>query len=103
MATETQARSGRPRRQRWRSWLALGFLGTILTFIGLIPGPRGFSLTELFDRPEGLSVDDMRQIEAVRKLGGDAHVLQWTPGFLGRFGRRVLLHVSFHGKSFGDE
>ena len=26
-----------------------------------------------------------------------------TPGFFGRFGRRGLLHVSFHGKSFGDE
>jgi hypothetical protein len=60
-------------------------------------------VTELFEIPQGHSDDDWRQIEAVRKLGGDAQVLQWTPGFLGRFGRRGLLHVSFHGKSFGDE
>jgi hypothetical protein len=90
-------------RRRWRSWLALGLVCTTLTLVGLAPGWRGLSLTELFAVPEGLSVEDMQQIEAVRKLGGDAHVLQWTPGFLGRFGRHGLLHVSFHGKSVGDE
>jgi len=80
-------------------------MGTALTLVGLTAGWRGLSLTltELFERPRGLSEDDMRQIEAIRKLGGDAHVLQWTPGFLGRFGPRGLLHVSFHGKSLGDE
>jgi hypothetical protein len=105
MATDTQPRSGRPKRHRWRSWLALGLMGTALTLAGLAPGWRGLSstLAELFERPQGLSDDDMRQIETVRKLGGDAHVLQWTPGFLGRFGRHGLLHVSFHGKPLGDE
>jgi hypothetical protein len=61
------------------------------------------SVTELFEVPQGLSNEDMQQIEAVRKLGGDAHVLQWTPGFLGRFGRHGLLRVSFHGKNVDDE
>ena len=102
MATETQPRSGRPWRQRWRSWLALASLHDLDSHW---PGPGlGASrLTELFEQPQGLSDDDMRQIEAVRKLGGDAQFLQWTPGLFGRFGRRGLLHVSFHGKSFGDE
>jgi len=106
MATETAMHSRRPAwRQRWRSWLVLGFLGAFLTLAGLILGSweglRGRNFREI----PAHSVEESRLVDEVRKLGGDAHVLdwEWKSGVFGRYRGRGLLHVSFYGKSLGDE
>lgn len=92
----------RPWSDRWRSWLALGLVGSTLTVIGLVVGLwgsfRGKSLHEI----PALSVNDTRLIDEIRKLGGDAHVLDWEPGLLGLSRGRGLLYVSFQGKSVSD-
>jgi hypothetical protein len=103
MAAETQASSGRRlRRTRWRSLLGLGLLGTVLTLVGLSVGPGGLDLSELFARGQGYSDDDWRQIDEIKKLGGETHILERTPPFLGVFGGHGLLTVSFHGQAMDD-
>jgi hypothetical protein len=57
----------------------------------------------LFQRRSGLSDDNFREIDEVRKLGGEAHFLSRTPGLFGVFGGRDLIDISIHGKPFDDE
>jgi hypothetical protein len=105
VVAEIQAPLQRPsRRRRWRSLLALSLLATVLTFVGLALSPGGLQLlTEPFSSRQGLLSDaDLRQIDEIKKLGGEAHILEWTPRFLGLFGGHGLLTISFHGKSFDD-
>src|SRR4051812_8424837 len=66
VAPEAQVRSRRPRR---RSWLTLGLLGTLLTFVGLAAGTGSLPRIELFPSIQGLSLADMQQLDEVKKLG----------------------------------
>jgi hypothetical protein len=100
VTTETQVRS---RRQRWRSWLTLCLVGTLLTIVGLVVGSGGLPLIELFPRVEGISEADTRLLDELKKIGGDAHFMERTPRFLGLFGGHDSLDFSFQGKAFDDE
>ena len=91
MVAESHARSEYPsRRRRWRSWLAPGPPGAVLTIVGLIPNSDGRLRIELFPEVQGLSETDMRQLAEIRKLGGEAHFMERSPRFLGRFGGHDL-------------
>ena len=104
MTSATTSASTRPwRRHRWQSWLTLGFLGTVLTFAGLMLGMGEVPQIELYWTVQGISDDDVRERAEIRKLGGDSHIMERTPRFLGRFGGPDLLFYSFAGKSFDDE
>jgi hypothetical protein len=92
-------------RNRWPSWLGLGLLGAFLTVFALVfgawDGLRGGNSHEI----PAIGVDDTRMIDEIRKLGGDAHVLdwEWKSGFFGRYRGRGLLSVGFFRKPLGDE
>ena len=58
---------------------------------------------ELFPEVQGLSTADLHQLAEIRTLGGEAHFMERSPRFLGRFGGHDLLFFSFGGKSFDDE
>jgi hypothetical protein len=105
MAAESQPTQRRSsRRPRWRSRLELGLLGTVLTFVGLIVGSGGrLPQIELFPHVEGISEADVRLLDEIKKLGGQANFMERTPRFLGLVGGRDLLHFSFHGKALDDE
>ncbi len=104
VTASTQADSRYPTyRSRPRSWLTLGILGVILTFVGLVAGTGGPPQIELFPRSEGITEEHMRVMAEVKKLGGEARVMERNPRFLGRFGGQDRFSFSFHGKSFDDE
>ena len=83
--------------------LGLGLLGAVLTFASLVPELGWPPRIGIFAPRQGLSRDDRRQLDAVRKLGGEAHFMERTSPFLGLFGGRDLLHFSFSGTAFDDE
>lgn len=102
MSLEPQDRSApSPGTSRWQSRLSLGLIGIVLTLVGLASG--GLPRIEWFPQFEGISEADTRLLAEVKALGGDAHFMQRTPRFLGRFGGRDLLMFSFHGKALDDE
>jgi hypothetical protein len=106
MAAEAAVPSRRSRwTDRWRSWLVLGILGAFLTLASLIiaswEGLPGRSSREI----SAHTVEETRLVDEVRKLGCEAHVLdwEWKSGVFGRYRGRALLSVSFFGKSLADE
>ncbi len=100
MPAETSAPS--PRRPRRRSWITLGLLGAFLTAVGLFAGGARPPSIELFPKVEGISEADVRLLDEVKKIGGEAHFMERTPRFLGLFGGHDSLAFSFQGKSFDD-
>src|SRR5262245_21429282 len=88
---------------RCRSWLGLLLLGIALTLAGMVPAVGWPPWKILFTQPVGLSEEDTRHLAEVKKLGGEAHFMERTPRFLGRFGGRDRLHYGFSGKSFNDD
>jgi hypothetical protein len=91
-----------PRRPRRRSWITLGLLGAFLTAVGLFAAGARPPSIELFPKVEGISEADVRLLDAVKTIGGEAHFIKRTPRFLGLFGGHDYLVFSFQGKSFDD-
>ena len=90
-------------RSSLRSWLTLGILGAILTFLGLVVGSGGLPDINLFPRSEGITDAHERVMAEIKKLGGEAHVMERNARFLGRFGDPDRFAFSFQGKTFDDE
>jgi len=102
MSSDSQIRpASPPRRSRLRSRVVLGLIGTALTLAGL--APAGLPRIQLFWSPQGISEADTRLLAEIKAFGGDAHFLHRTPRFLGRFGGRDTLWVSFDRKVLDDE
>ena len=100
MAASTRVRL---RPLRLRSLLMLGLPCLVLTIVALDSGMDGHPLLGLFERPAGLSKDNLREIAEVKALGGEAHFLR-----RGRNLRPVrwgddLIDIGIHGKPFDDE
>lgn len=106
VTAEARSHTGRvSRRPRWRSCLGLVVLAVALMLAGFVPVVGWPPWKVLFPPVVGLSEEDIRQLDEVRKLGGEASIMKRTPRFLGRFalGGHDLLNVSFSGKAFDDE
>ena len=91
-------------RSSLRSWLTLGILGAILTFLGLVVGSGGLPVTSTFTpRSEGITNAHERVMAEIKKLGGEAHVTERNARFLGRFGDPDRFAFIFQGKTFDDQ
>lgn len=104
MTESPQANAQRPAYQsRLRAWLTLGILGAFLTFLGLVVGAGGLPEVQLFPRSEGITDAHERVMAEIKKLGGEARVIERNVRFLGRFGDPDRFAFTFRGKTFDDE
>lgn len=102
MSSDSQIRQASPpRRSRLRSRVVLGLIGMALTLAGL--APAGLPRIQLFWSPQGISEADTRLLADIKAFGGDARFVQRTSRFLGRFGGRDTLWVSFDRRALDDE
>ncbi len=104
MTESPQANARRPAyRLSLRSWLALSILGAFLTFLGLVVGSGGLPEVNLFPTSEGITDAHERVMAEIKKLGGEAQVMERNARFLGRFGDPDRFAFTFQGKIFDDE
>jgi hypothetical protein len=109
----TQA--GIPRRRY--GWRLKALLGLTVLLLGLFVlsrlspsqakrlGPWGQSLYEVFNPPAvpDLSPSGRGLVADVKALGGEAHWMGRTPGFLGFFGGTDTFAIHFLGREFSDQ
>jgi hypothetical protein len=103
----TESPQGNARRPAYRSslraWLTLSILGAFLTFLGLVVSSGGLPEVKLFPRSEGITDAHARVMAEIKKLGGEAQVVERNARFLGRFGVPDRFAFTFRGKTFDDE
>lgn len=115
MATDHTSQVEVPRRRYgWRLKILLGINTLLLGLFVLsrlsLPqakrlGPWGLAVYEVFNPPavQELSPSGRRLVAEVKALGGEAHRMGHTSGFLGVFGGTDSFHIRLNGTEFGDE
>ena len=104
MTESSQANARRPAyRSSLRSRLTLGILGVFLTCLGLVVSSGGLPDVNLLPRSEGITDAHGRIMAEIKKLGGEAQVIErnavsWA-GSVPPTGSRS----AFGGKTFDDE
>jgi hypothetical protein len=63
----------------------------------------GLPQFELFPRSEGITEEHLRVIDEIRKLGGEATVMERNRRLFGRYGSPDRFAFSFHGQAFDDD
>ena len=115
MATDHASQVEVPRRRYgWRLKILLGLSTLLLGLLVLsrlslsqakLLGPWGQSVYEVVNPPavQELSLSGRRLVAEVKALGGEAHLTEHTPGFLGHFGGTDSFYIRLNGTEFGDE
>ena len=104
MTESPQANARRPAyRSSLRSWRTLSILGAFVTFLGLVVGSGGLPEVNLFPRSEGITDAHERVMAEIKKLGGEAQVMERNARFLGRLGDPDRFAFTFQGKTFDDQ